>query len=271
MYIRERKWITSLMAAAPMVVIGVAIGVAAGGLAGCGDDDGPTPSDGGRPDASTQDAGASDAGANDAASADGGVCPTPEELWDDIDLAAFTALPVLEELGAEGTFTLANPATYWELRRGRPDSFEVITSQGEKCGDADNIEVCRSEFDDMTAASGFGGSCLPGLCFGYIAVNRENTSSLIITPEELVTFLGTIDSASEAALIAFAHGYYWDASEVSAGSARVSEQGFELLVTELVQDCDPIVTDRVQVQVTPAGELTVLRQQTYRVNCGACI
>jgi hypothetical protein len=267
MYICERKWITSLMAAASMVVIGVA----AGGLAGCGDDDGPTPSDGGRPDASTQDAGASDASASDAGTSDGGVCPTPEALWDDIDLTEFTALPALEELGAEGTFTLADPATYWELRRGRPDSFEVITSQGEKCSEAENTEVCSAEFDDMLAASGFGGSCLPGLCFGYVAVNRENTSSLIITPEELVTFLGTIDSPSEAALIAFAHGYYWDSNEASAGSARVSEQGFELLVTELVQDCDPIVTDRVQVQVSPAGELTVLRRQILRVNCNACI
>lgn len=255
MYNRERKWITSLMAAASMVLVA------------CGDDDGMA-----RPDAGRPDAGRPDAGAPDAGTGDGGVCPSPEELWDDIDLAEFTALPALEELDTEGTFTLAEPATYWELRRGRPGgTFDVILSVGEKCGEAENAEVCRSEFDDMTAESGFGGSCLPGQCFGYIAVNRENTSSLVITREELVTFLGTVDSSSEAALIAFSHGYYWDASDPSAGSARVSEQGYELLVTELVDDCDPIVTDRVQAQVSPAGELTALRRQIYRVNCGACI
>jgi hypothetical protein len=255
MYNFEQKWIASLTAAVSMVLVGV--------LAGCGDDDG-----GSQPDASAPDAGAPDGGG----AGDGGVCPGPEELWGDVDIEEFTALPGLEALGTEGSFTLAEPATYWELRRGRPDGlFQVITSVGEKCNDAENPDVCRSEFDDMAAGSGFGGSCPPGICFGYIAVNRENTNSLIITPEELVAFLGTIDSPSEAALIAFAHGYYWDESEVSAGSARVSEQGFELLVTELVQDCDPIITDRVQVQVSAAGELTPVRQQRYRVSCGACI
>lgn len=258
MYARDWKWIAGLLAAVSITLIG------------CGDDE-PSPPDGGAPDAGAPDAGAPDAG-TDGGAGDAGVCPSPDELWDDVDLTQFTALPALEQLGAEGTFTLAESATYWELRRGRPDgNFDVILSVGEKCAEAENAEVCRSEFEDMTAASGFGGSCLPGQCFGYIAVNRENTSSLVITREELVTFLGTIDSPAEAALIAFAHGHYWDESEPSGGSARVSEEGFELLVTELVQDCDPIVTDRVQAQVSPAGKLTITRRQVYRVNCGACI
>jgi hypothetical protein len=259
MYTLDRKWIAGLLAAVSMALVG------------CGDDE-PSQPDGGRPDAGLPDAGAPDGGPTDGGAGDAGVCPSPEELWEDIDLAEFTALPALEELDTEGTFTLAESATYWELRRGAPGSeeYQVVLSVGDKCVDAGNAEVCRNEFDAMTAQSGFGPSCLPGQCFNYIAVNRGDTSSLVITREELVTFLGTIDSSSEAALIAFSHGYLWDASEPSAGSARVSEEGFELLVTELVQACLPIQTDRVQVQVSPAGALTVTRQQVFRVNCGAC-
>jgi hypothetical protein len=255
MYVRDRKWVAGLLAAVSMALVG------------CGDDE-PAQPDAGRPDAGRPDAGP-DAGGI----ADAGVCPSPEELWEDIDLAQFTALTALEELGTEGTFTLAESATYWELRRGAPgsDEFQVILSVGDKCSEAQDADVCRSEFDDMTAQSGFGPSCPPGQCFNYIAVNREDTSSLVITREELVTFLGTIDSSAEAALVVYSHGFNWDVGEPAAGSVRTSEEGFEVLATELVQDCLPIVTDRVQLQVSPAGELTVTRRQVYAASCNACI
>ena len=260
MYVRDRKWVAGLLAAVSMALVG------------CGDDE-PSQPDGGRRDAGSPDAGAPDGGATDGGAGDAGVCPSPEELWEDIDLAEFTALPALEELGNEGTFTLAESATYWELRRGAPGSedFQVILSVGDKCAEAEDAEVCRTEFDDMTAQSGFGPSCPPGLCFNYIAVNREDTSSLVITREELVTFLGTIDSSAEAALVVYSHGFNWDASEPAAGSVRTSEEGFVVLATELVQECLPIVTDRVQAQVSPAGELTVERRQVYAASCNACI
>lgn len=238
-------------------------------LFGCGDDDGDgEPED----DAAVADAAQpADAGVSDAQG-----CPMAEELWDDVELTAFTPLVELEALDVVDDVMLAEAATYWELRRTSPGGtiYSVELSAGDKCADAADADVCRQEFDDLTADTGFGPSCLPGACYQYIAVNRGDTHQVITTQEELVTFLGNIDTPTEAALIAYAHSYGWDASSEPAGAAggvRAVADGYELLVTELTQDCDPIVTDRVQLTVSAAGEATVARRQIYSVLCGACI
>jgi hypothetical protein len=219
------------------------------------------------------DAGQDDAQPADAGAMDAQDCPVAEELWEDIDLAAFNSLVELEALDVAADVMLAETATYWELRRSSPDGdHAVVLSAGDKCAEADDAAVCIQEFDALTADSGFGPSCLPGQCFQYIVVNRGDTHQAVSSREELVTFLGNIDTSTEAALLAYAHGYGWDASEPegAAGAVRATEEGSELLVTELTQDCDPIVTDRVQLTVSTEGEVEVYRRQIYRVLCGAC-
>lgn len=249
MYTRRWHWTAGCLMAASVALIG------------CGDDGG---GGGGEVDAG----GPADGGASDAQG-----CPTPDDLWEDVDLQEFTPLVEVEALDVAGDVMLAEAATYWEMRRATPGNpiYAVVLSAGEKCAEAEDAEVCRQEFDDLSSEMGFGLGCLPGLCYQYIAVNRGDTHTIIASVDELVAFLGNIDTPTEAALVAFAHGYGWDAGDASAGSIRPVEEGYELLVTELTQDCDPVVTDRVQLIVATDGTVTVSRRQTYNVLCGGCI
>jgi hypothetical protein len=257
MYAHKWKWVAGYMMVASVALIG------------CGDDDGEPERDAAVADAGQDDAQPADAGAMDAQ-----ACPVAEELWEDIDLTAFTSLVELEALDVADDVMLAEAATYWELRRTAPgnDIYAVVLSAGDKCADADDTDVCSQEFDDLTSDSGFGPSCPPGQCIQYVAVNRGDTNQVLASHEELVTFLGNIDTPTEAALLAYAHGYGWDASEPegAAGAVRATADGYELLVTELVSDCLPIVTDRVQLTVSTEGAVEVVRRQVYAASCGAC-
>jgi hypothetical protein len=249
MYAHRWKWIVGCMLAVPVTLIGCG-----------GKGEGPE----------------SDAGVVDGGGADGSACPMAEALWTDVDLATFTPLVELEALDVADDVMLAEATTYWELRRASTsgDIYEVVLNAGDKCAEADDVSLCSQEFDDLSATSGFGPSCLPGDCVQYIAVNRGNTNQLLTSPEELVAFLGNIDTPTEAALVAYSHRYGWDITSEprgAAGGVRATADGYELLVTELTQDCDPVVTDRVQLTVSTAGEATVVRRQVYSALCGACI
>ncbi len=198
-------------------------------------------------------------------------CPATEPLWDDIDLETFEIIPVFEELDLAAV-TPAEPATYWELRFASPGgSTEVIGSVGEKCADAADTAACTSEFDQLSTDAGFGTGCLPGYCSNYVVVNRGDTNTVIDTQQELIDFLGPIDAAAEAALVARASGYWWDSSQRSTADVRAVDDGFELLVLGLVSDCVPVRDDRFLLHIATDGAVTVQRQQIYSAVCGACI
>jgi hypothetical protein len=213
----------------------------------------------------------------DAGVPDGGaaLCPEPEELWADIDITAFTPLAAIDELDVAADVMLPVAVDYWELRVTSPEGagmFEVVLSAGEKCAAAANVEQCQMALDALTSDEGFGPGCAPDECHHYIVVNRGETNEVIADYGDLVTLLGTIDTPTEAALLAHAEGYTWDVDDPAAGSIRsVDATGYELLVTEMVEDCEPIVTDRVQITVSSEGEITDTRRQVFSSACTECL
>jgi hypothetical protein len=214
----------------------------------------------------------------DAGVPDGGgpaACPEPEELWADIDIAAFTPLAAIDELDIAADVMLPDAPDYWELRMTTPEGagmFEVVLAAGEKCAGAADVAACQMAFDALTAAEGFGPGCEPDECHHYVVVNRGETNEVIADYGDLVTFLGSIDTPTEAALLAHAEGYAWDADEPAAGSIRsVDATGYELLVTELTEYCEPVVTERVQIMVSSMGEINDTRRQVFTAECTACL
>lgn len=237
---------------------------------GCEDGNKPEPPQG--PDAAIDAAPPADA-------APAPECPEPEALWADVDLSKFQAIPALAEIDL-GAVTPAEPATYWELRfAGLGDDYEVVASTGSLCAAAQDQAACEAEFRALSSDTGFGIGCLPGYCFHYLVVNRVDgdtvtntvTNTVIDQSSELLEFLGTIDTEVEAVLVAFAGGYSWSTSDPSAGGIRLVQEGYELLVTDLVSDCLPVQSDRFLLFVSISGEIEVRRQQPYSVLCGACI
>jgi hypothetical protein len=157
------------------------------------------------------------------------------------------------------------------------DGSDVILSDGSKCTGASDPEACERRLDELSLAfpqTGFGYGVVTGACYGifcmyYIAANQGDDSEAIGSSEELIAFLGTIDTPAEAALVALAHGYNWYQWDMSMSGIRAVEGGFELLAAFLVSGCDTVVHDRVHLFVPTEGGLEVRRQQLYE-SCGGC-
>lgn len=251
MYTRRWIWMTGFVMAGSMT------------LFGCGDETEQEPEP--EPEA---DAGVPDGGAP-------AECPEPEELWEDVDISAFTQLAAIEDLDIAGDVMLPDAPDYWELRTttaGAPGAFEVVVSAGEKCAAAADVAACEMAFDALTSEEGFGPGCVPDECHHYVVVNRGEMNEVIADYGDLVAFLGTIDTPSEAALLAHAEGYTWSEDDPEAGGIRaVDGTGYELLVTELTEDCEPVITDRVQITVSSDGEIADTRRQVFTANCTECL
>jgi hypothetical protein len=98
----------------------------------------------------------------------------------------------------------------------------------------------------------------------HLFVNRGDSNTILSTRQELVTFLGDIDTLAEAALIAHA-------DEFGVQNARAAQGGYELLVAEYTEFCSPVVIQRVLLFVAVDGSTTERRRQNYHVDCLACI
>jgi hypothetical protein len=218
------------------------------------------------------DAAPADAGADLAADVDGS-CPPEATLWTDVDLADFAPIPDLDELDYDEV-TTAEETAYWELRWALSvEDPEVLGASGTPCTDATDRDTCEAALEALRSDVGFGGSCLPGECFYYLAVTRGDSVFAVTDAAGLVAFFGAIDAPAEAFLVARAAGYDWRSSSVDAGGyAPVATDGsWRLLVTELLRDCDPVITDRVELSVSSAGAVTPQRRQHLSVSCGSCI
>jgi len=92
------------------------------------------------------------------------------------------------------------------------------------------------------------------------------------TAQALLTFLGTLDSVEEAALLTDAHGYYWlEDNEMNGGGfIRPIDDGYELKVLGLVSDCDPIQVNRYLLYLARSGELSERASEVWELMPGYC-
>ncbi len=193
----------------------------------------------------------------------------PDTFFAALPLDTFTALPTLENID----YSQINPAQttqYWELRFAFPgETSEVIGSGGSREGiDA----ALLAEFDILTAESGFDVQCMPAYCFKYVVSIRDNQIQTWQTVEELKVFLGPIDRVEEAILFVAAHEYGWsNEAGKETGSFRMIADGYEFIVLQLVDDCDPVQTDRFFLNMTTSGTLTIQHSSIWTQYMGMCI
>ena len=105
--------------------------------------------------------------------------------------------------------------TYFEYIQSIPDLEDpadptslvyrnnVLFSFGEICSDPD----CLTVFNNLQADAGFISGCLPSYCFYYIKYQTQEENLVVASKENLLNFLGEIDSPGEALLIARANAY----------------------------------------------------------------
>src|SRR5262245_30001742 len=133
--------------------------------------------------------------------------------FDSINLDEFQKPPSFNEFNLKNIKSV-EPITYLELRSGHDSmlngwEFSTIASTGVKCADAMDVQACTTDFDALESGGGFGRHCSFD-CFSLeLAINRKDANFIIDNGNDLISFLGEIDSEEEALLLVMIHGYVW--------------------------------------------------------------
>lgn len=135
-----------------------------------------------------------------------------------------------------------------------PDT--VLSSSGTPCSTASNPETCRAQLEALTATSGFRSFCAEVCTAYYLATTRGDEVSALTSLEALKSFLGTIDTAQEAALLAFAEGYSVSCSQLERGAVKANADGtFNVVATQgFACGANTKVTQFV-LEVSPTGQV----------------
>ena len=185
-----------------------------------------------------------------------------------MDVEKFELLAPFEELPLS-TITTAAPYDLWELRAYRVSGTHAVIAGGGTVSRSAVPPALLAEFDDTESLSGFDPGCLPSTCYKYFVTLKGAVIDTWTSIQEVRAFLGTIDSRVEAAVMAKAHGYYWEAPTESAGIRDIDGE-YELVVLDLVEFCEPVQIDRFLLRISTTGEVRILKQQTWDVS-GGCI
>lgn len=218
--------------------------------------------DAAQPDASDEDAGAdSDAGM---AAAGGPVTTVSGPVCD-----GYTWKP-LESLDPAEPIDYATLRVAYEQRTGMPANESA--SVGEACATASGAS-CRSELDALLAGGmlSFEQSCgMVGRCQKFIVTTAGDRVTRYATRDELLEFLGGINTPQEVLLLLDYDGYTINClnhpagstlpPELGAAEVETSGDGFEATVAKLITDC-PFTYARVQLRVSSDGVVEELSSE----------
>ena len=173
------------------------------------------------------------------------------------------------------TYAEINPSInsdYIEFIRKMIEEEYILGTTGDLCsGENTENSSCVEDFANITSDRGFYYGCLPGSCFYYIKAQSDSENFIVDNREELLQFLGDIDTRSEALLIAFTNGYYFPVDNLETGAFKEVNDGFELIGLSVVSDCVPLQTNRYRLKVKKNGELIILQEEVFSVDENSCI
>lgn len=140
---------------------------------------------------------------------------------------------------------------------GMPNPPTTLTKAGTACATATDQPTCQTAFDALAPDAGFADSCSQ-ICVSYfLATTHADEVKAVASVDQLKTFLGTIDTAQEAALMAFANKYYLDCSRLDRGAAKAREGGGFDVIAMQGNTCGPgTKLTRYYLNVSPTGEVT---------------
>jgi hypothetical protein len=183
-----------------------------------------------------------------------------------VDLTGYSA-PACEggSLAVSGLSPMSQ-VDFVQLRRisSNPGGLElpevVAASSGTPCATASNPSACESALRGLTSRSGFRSSCLDLCTAYYVATTRGDEVSAHTTLEALRSFLGTIDTTQEAALLAFGAGYNLSCDELERGAVRANaDGGFNVIGTRGYACGANTAVTRFVLEVSASGEVKEVR------------
>jgi hypothetical protein len=183
-----------------------------------------------------------------------------------VDLTGYSAPSCENGTPSVGGLSPAAPTDFVQLRRfnsylgGGADEAVAASSSGTACATASNPSACESTLRGLTSQSGFRSSCGELCTTYYIATTRGDEVAALTTLEALKSFLGTIDTTQEAALLAFAQGYNLNCSELDRGAVRANvDGGFNVIATKGFACGANTAVTRYVLEVSASGEVKEVR------------
>jgi hypothetical protein len=155
-------------------------------------------------------------------------------------------------------------------------SSEVTTEShvGTACVNASDAAACTAALDSTRPSPPEANHCGQGGCEVYfVATTLGDMVQQWSTREELIAFLGPIDSPEDALLLAFYDGYnlgHDPSGGCDTAAVRKVDDGYEVYATKLTSWCRPLQYTRYLLKVSATGELTELRS-AIAAEEGACI
>lgn len=158
-----------------------------------------------------------------------------------------------------------NPARAFdhaELRRHMGDSqVQPLLSVGKPCASASDLASCERELQRTPSTPGFATSCRPGNCNFDLVVSDAQGVTRLGSAGEVAKLLGPVDTAGEAALLAFANNHWVLACD--APLPQRSGSGWTLTSNQTIEEC-PVVTADVTLAISEAGEVRVVRTENRK-------
>jgi hypothetical protein len=144
-----------------------------------------------------------------------------------------------------------------------------VWSTGVECLNADHIPACE-ELVAATIQSVEAMRCGPGGCAPYfVATDRESVRALT-THADVVALFGAIDTAQEAAALAWFDGYTIRCNDTERGGVRAVDGGFEVTTERMTSSC-PIMYEAVQLFVARDGTVKILEHVPVVGAGGGCV
>jgi hypothetical protein len=155
-----------------------------------------------------------------------------------------------------------------ELRRlssfggNEPPTVSLVSRTGTACATATDKPACDTAFAALSPDAGFGEDCVQ-ICTSYfLGTTKADEVKAWSTLDELKTFLGTIDTAQEAALLVQANAYYLQCEQLDRGAVKArSGGGYDVIATRGFACGAGSKVTRYYLNVTPTGEVKEERSE----------
>jgi hypothetical protein len=206
--------------------------------------------------------------------------PTAEPFWPDLPVADFAPPACGTDVEFVHGLNPATPVDYVSLRVastfGDPALGTVIDSVGTECKSAPDGGSCEASVatlaEDFRNDGGVTESCggPPYPCQHFLLTTTGDDARTWLPGAGYRDFLGPIDTPAEAILVVASETYYGYGVNCGDPTVRAVSDGYEVVATQMVQDCAPIVQDRVLFHVDSDGTVKELRRNVSSVS-SACV
>lgn len=158
---------------------------------------------------------------------------------------------------------------YFEFRIG-PNSERVFISRLNSDLDANIKDEMNLKFDSILVESGF--SEFPHLRgFNYVLSQFKNETQVWNTSSELKTFLGEIDTETEAQIYIMSMGFPPILNDTTQTGVKRMNNKFIVRATRMDELCNPIITNRYTFSVDKIGHIDTLEIKMINKDEKGCI